>query len=158
MSEVLEKEEEEMGTGTGVGIEEYELSRIGVSLPSNLLNKFDEIIKGRGYTSRSEGIRDAIRAYIMEYEEMERETGEKLGTITYIYDTKKKGLRSKLEKIESGFRNTIKTSDSVHVNNGNYFTVVVIEDNVKRIKELAEGIMSQNGVKHVTLTTTYGGI
>ncbi|MDD1696360.1 MAG: ribbon-helix-helix protein, CopG family, partial [Methanoregula sp.] len=41
-----------------------DLSRIGISLPSHLLDKFDDIINQRGYSSRSEGIRDAIRTYI----------------------------------------------------------------------------------------------
>jgi hypothetical protein len=36
-----------------------ELSRIGISLPKNLLDKFDEILALRGYSSRSEGIRDS---------------------------------------------------------------------------------------------------
>ncbi|HML04802.1 MAG TPA: ribbon-helix-helix protein, CopG family, partial [Methanobacterium sp.] len=44
--------------------------RIGVSLPDTLLGKFDEIIEKRGYSSRSEGIRDAIRSYISYYEWM----------------------------------------------------------------------------------------
>ena len=76
--------------------EEIGLTRIGVSLPSNLLNKFDGIIRGRGYSSRSEGIRDAIRAYIVEYEWMERETGEEIGTITYLYDHSQRGLGDQL--------------------------------------------------------------
>ncbi len=35
---------------------EQELMRIGISLPDDLLKKFDSIIKQRGYSSRSEGI------------------------------------------------------------------------------------------------------
>ncbi|MCG7854363.1 MAG: ribbon-helix-helix protein, CopG family, partial [Methanoregulaceae archaeon] len=53
-----------------------ELSRIGISLPKNLLDKFDEIITYRGYSSRSEGIRDAIRSYITYYKWMSDVTGE----------------------------------------------------------------------------------
>jgi CopG family nickel-responsive transcriptional regulator len=48
-------------------IPEHELSRIGVSLPSNLLTSFDKILNSRGYSLRSEGIRDAIRSYIRYY-------------------------------------------------------------------------------------------
>lgn len=44
--------------------------RIGISLPENLLGKFDEIIQNRGYSSRSEGVRDAIRNYIVNFEWM----------------------------------------------------------------------------------------
>ncbi|MGZ4952280.1 MAG: ribbon-helix-helix protein, CopG family, partial [Halobacteriota archaeon] len=40
---------------------EDELMRIGVSIPAQLLSEFDAVTKRRGYSSRSEAIRDAIR-------------------------------------------------------------------------------------------------
>jgi len=63
-----------------------ELSRIGISLPKHLLDRFDEIINYRGYSSRSEGIRDAIRNYIQHYKWMADVKGERQGVITIIYD------------------------------------------------------------------------
>ncbi len=38
-----------------------ELSRIGVAIDSDLLDKFDALIARRGYTNRSEAFRDLIR-------------------------------------------------------------------------------------------------
>ena len=35
--------------------------RFGVSIPPDLLEKFDKIIEAEGYDSRSEAIRDMIR-------------------------------------------------------------------------------------------------
>ena len=154
MEEILAEEKEEVETGR----EDTVLARTGVSLPSNLLDKFDRIIRGRGYSSRSEGIRDAIRAYIVEYEWMESETGEEIGTITYIYETNLPGLRSELEEIECAFIETIKTSYSVHLDAGNCFALIVMKDKAKRIKKLTEAIMSRKGVKHLKLTTTNGVI
>ncbi len=66
---------------------EQELMRIGVSLPDNLLGRFDEIITKRGYSSRSEGIRDAIRNYILNYEWMNEVEGDRIGIISLIYTT-----------------------------------------------------------------------
>ena len=68
--------------------------RIGVSLPDTLLDKFDEIIKKKGYPSRSEAIRDAIRSYITYYGWMNDIKGHRVGTIAVIYDhTKKRYFR-----------------------------------------------------------------
>ncbi len=134
------------------------LTRIGVSLPSNLLNKFDTIIRGRGYSSRSEGIRDAIRAYIVEYEWMERESGEEIGTITYIYDHNQRGLGDELTEAQHRYMAMIKSSTHIHLDEENCFEIIVIKGDAKKIKELAERIMSLKGVKHVKLTTTHGGI
>ena len=68
--------------------------RIGVSLPGTLLNKFDEIIEKRGYSSRSEGIRDAIRSYISYYEWMGDIKGHRVGTVTI---TPKEGFQMPLQ-------------------------------------------------------------
>jgi len=38
-----------------------DLSRIGVAIDSELLEKFDQLINKRGYTNRSEAFRDLIR-------------------------------------------------------------------------------------------------
>ena len=43
-----------------------ELSRIGVAIDSELLDKFDALIAERGYTNRSEAFRDLIRSDLVE--------------------------------------------------------------------------------------------
>jgi CopG family nickel-responsive transcriptional regulator len=138
--------------------EEWGLTRIGVSLPSNLLRKFDSIIEGRGYSSRSEGIRDAIRAYIVEYEWMERESGEEIGTITYLYDHDQRGLGDELTNVQHRYIDMIRSSTHIHLDHENCFEIIVIQGDAQKIKTLAENIMSLKGVKHVKLTTTHGGI
>ena len=42
------------------------LSRIGVAINSDLLDKFDRLIAQRGYTNRSEAFRDMIRDELVE--------------------------------------------------------------------------------------------
>jgi CopG family transcriptional regulator, nickel-responsive regulator len=71
---------------------EQDLMRIGISLPESLLNKFDEIILKRGYSSRSEGIRDAVRSYIVNYEWMSDIQGERVGVITILYSHSQRGV------------------------------------------------------------------
>ena len=62
-----------------------QLERTCVSLPSDLLDRFDEIIEKRGYSSRSEALRDAIRNYIVNYEWMNEVQGERVGVISLVY-------------------------------------------------------------------------
>jgi len=133
---------------------EEKLMRIGVSLPSNLLRRFDSIIKERGYSSRSEGIRDAIRNYIVEYEWMSGESGERVGVVTFIYDHERKGIDSELVDLQHHFIDVIRTSLHIHLDKSNCLEVVIVGGDAKRLKELTERIMSLKGVKHVKLTTT----
>ncbi|MHC1636189.1 MAG: nickel-responsive transcriptional regulator NikR [Candidatus Methanospirareceae archaeon] len=149
---------EEVDKGKGKGEREDELTRIGVSLPANLLKKFDGIIRERGYSSRSEGIRDAIRSYIAEYEWLRGEAGSIIGTITFIYDHHQKGLSDAIIEIQHEFINVIKTAMHIHLDRENCLEVILVEGEAKDIKEVTEKIMKLKGVKHVKLTTTYGGL
>ena len=54
---------------------------ISVSLTSDLLRKLDNFMKERGYSSRSEAIRDAIRDSLSEYELSKFESGRVIATI-----------------------------------------------------------------------------
>lgn len=84
---------------------DQDINRIGVSLPENLLKNFDDIILKRGYSSRSEGIRDAIRNYIVNYEWMSDVQGERVGVVTNVYFHAQRGLENNLTEIQHEFAN-----------------------------------------------------
>ncbi len=128
--------------------------RIGVSLPENLLNKFDEIILQRGYSSRSEGIRDAIRNYIVNFEWMSDVQGERVGVITIVYSHTQRGLKDSLTEIQHDFGTIIQSSLHVHLDHDNCLEVVVLRGEGQDVRKAAERMMALKGVKHVKLTTT----
>lgn len=128
--------------------------RIGISLPENLLNKFDEIILNRGYSSRSEGVRDAIRNYIVNFEWMSDVDGEKVGVITIVYDHFQRGLEDNLTHIQHEFGSTIQSSMHVHLDQDICLEVIVLRGEGQDVKKAAEKMMALKGVKHVKLTPT----
>ncbi len=130
-----------------------ELSRIGISLPKNLLDKFDEIINYRGYSSRSEGIRDAIRSYITYYKWMSDVKGERQGVITMIYDHEQRGLLATLADIQHEFMGIIQATLHSHVTHERCLEIILIRGEGSDLKTLAERLMSQKGVESVKLTT-----
>lgn len=132
---------------------EQDLARIGVSLPENLLERFDEIITKRGYSSRSEGIRDAIRGYIRYYAWMSEVEGERVGTISLVYDHNQRGLVNSLLDIEHEFTDIIRSSIHVHINHDMCMEVLMVRGEGKDVKAVTEKIMTLRGVKHVKLTT-----
>ena len=128
--------------------------RIGVSLPDTLLGKFDEIIEKRGYSSRSEGMRDAIRSYISHYEWINDVKGDRIGTIAVIYDNTKKGLSNILTNIQHNYSHLIRFSVHVYLDRENCFELIFINGKGEDIAELAEAIMALKGVKLSKLITT----
>jgi CopG family nickel-responsive transcriptional regulator len=133
--------------------QESELSRIGISLPENLLEQFDTIIGMRGYSSRSEGIRDAIRAYITHYQWMSDVKGERHGVITMIYDHHQRGLMQTLMEIQHEYSYVIQASLHSHVSHDKCMEVILLRGEGTELKNVAERLMSQKGVESVKLTT-----
>ncbi len=136
---------------------EQDLARIGVSLPENLLEKFDEIIARRGYSSRSEGLRDAIRSYIRYYEWMSEVEGERVGTISLVYEHNQRGLVNSLLDIEHEFSEIIRSSIHMHINHETCMEVLLVRGEGREVKKVTERIMTLRGVKHVKLTTIIPG-
>ena len=126
---------------------DQELMRVGISLPENLLNKFDEIILQRGYSSRSEGVRDAIRSYIVNFEWMSDVQGERVGVITIVYSHSQRGLEDNLTEIQHEFGGLIQSSLHVHLDHDNCLEVVVLRGEGQDVRKAAEKMMSLKGRK-----------
>ncbi|HOW14514.1 nickel-responsive transcriptional regulator NikR [Methanosarcina sp.] len=132
---------------------EKRLMRIGISLPGELLDKFDKTLMKRGYSSRSEGIRDAIRTYNQHYEWMQQIKGSRAATISIVYDCSKKGVTNTLAEIQHEYMDMIDSSVHFHMEDNLCFEVIIMKGEGEKIVELAQRILSIKGVKHSRLTT-----
>jgi CopG family nickel-responsive transcriptional regulator len=132
---------------------EQELMRIGVSLPDNLLTRFDGILTKRGYSSRSEGIRDAIRSYIRYYEWASEVQGDRLGVISLTYNHEQHGLIDALADIQHQHLDVIQSSMHFHADAKTCLEVITLHGDAKDLKKVAEGLMALKGVQHLKLTT-----
>jgi len=133
--------------------QEDDLSRIGISLPKNLLDRFDEVLEFRGYSSRSEGIRDAIRTYITYYRWMADVKGERKGIIIIVYDFEQRGLIETITEIQHEHQALIKTSLHSAISGTRSLEVILVHGEGSEIKSFAEKIMSLKGVESVKITT-----
>lgn len=128
------------------------LVRFGVSMPAQLLYQFDSIINLKGYTTRSEAIRDMIRDAIVENTWMEGK--EVMGVITIVYDHSKKGLMEKLTDIQHHHHHTVASSTHIHLDHDNCLEVVVVKGEPPEVKEMADNMIALKGVKHGKLVVT----
>ena len=64
---------------------ELELIRFGISIPADLLRKFDQYLADRSKQNRSDAIRDLIRERLVQ-EQWSEGKGEQVATVTLVYD------------------------------------------------------------------------
>jgi len=131
--------------------------RISMSLPKKLLNDFDEVLKDRGYQSRSKGIRDALKDYITRYQWMNEMEGDRVGILAVIYDYHYTGVMEDLTDLQHDFRQYINSVMHVHMSENHILDVMVLKGDVKYIRDLTEKVMRLKGVEHVKLTSTASG-
>jgi len=132
-----------------------ELARFGVSIPDDLLEKFDGLIRGKGYNNRSEAIRDLIRDRLVE--EMWTESDQDVvGTVTVVYNHEQSDLAQKLTEIQHRKHDLIISSVHVHLDYHNCLDVLILRGNPDAVKKAGEHLISTRGVKHgkITMTTT----
>src|SRR5260370_36894436 len=99
-----------------------DLSRIGVAIDSELLEKFDDLIARRGYTNRSEAFRDLIRDALIE-KTAERPDSIVVGTVTLVYDHHVRLLSDRLTEMQhTSFHNVLSTLH-VHLDHANCLDV-----------------------------------
>ncbi|MGN0093289.1 MAG: nickel-responsive transcriptional regulator NikR [Methanobrevibacter sp.] len=133
------------------------MMRISMSLPKKLLSDFDDVLKDRGYQSRSKGIRDALQDYILRYQWMNEMEGERIGVITIIYDHHYTGVMEELAEIQHHYKDTIIATMHVHMTEKYCMEVVIVNGDVKDIRSVYEKMMKLKGVEHVKLTSTANG-
>ncbi|WP_297470341.1 nickel-responsive transcriptional regulator NikR [Thermococcus sp.] len=130
--------------------------RFGVSVPEELLEKFDRIIERKGYVNRSEAIRDLMRDFIIRHE-WETGDSEVAGTITMLYNHDEADVVKELLDLQHEYLEEIVSSIHVHMDEHNCLEVVIVKGKASRIKEIADRLLSLKGVKHGKLVMTGTG-
>ena len=130
--------------------------RFGVSVPEELLERFDRIIEEKGYVNRSEAIRDMMRDFIVRHE-WEEGDAEVAGTITMLYNHDEADVVKELLDLQHDYVAEIVSSLHVHMDEHNCLEVVIVKGKASRIKEIADRLLSLKGVKHGKLVMTCTG-
>ena len=131
------------------------LIRFGVSLEEVLLRRFDQRIKRKQYTNRSEAIRDLIRQDLVESEWQGNK--EVAGALTLIYDHHKRELLNKITDIQHDFQKMIISTQHIHLDHNNCLEIVAIKGSSLMAQQLTDNIKAIKGVRHVTLSMSTTG-
>jgi CopG family transcriptional regulator, nickel-responsive regulator len=129
------------------------LTRFGVSIETDRVNRFDAFLESTGYRNRSEAFRDLIRARLIE-EEIQKKNASVLGVLSIVYDHHKRELESKLTAIQHNHFANIITLTHVHVDHHNCLTVILLKGKAGDLQMLGASLAGLKGVKHSRLVFT----
>jgi CopG family nickel-responsive transcriptional regulator len=122
---------------------------VSITVPGSLLDEFDSFIRNRGYYSRSEAFRDALRSLMSESQLVEKESGRVAATIVVRYECSKKDVTTRLIRLTCN--RDVDVIESLHrrLDNNQCLSVFVAEGTVQRIRNLAGRIRGMRGIEQV---------
>jgi CopG family transcriptional regulator, nickel-responsive regulator len=130
-----------------------QLTRFGVSMENELLEKFDALCSARGYKNRSEAIRDMVRGMLIE-NELREENTEGVGTLTLVYNHHQRELEEKLTSYQHDHLHSIISTVHVHLNQHLCLEILILRGKAKTIQKVADGLIATKGVQHGKLVMT----
>jgi len=137
-------------------MKEKELVRFGVSMPQELVDRFDRFIAEQGYGNRSEAIRDLVRKELLQPERL-APTERVAGTVVIVYDHHVPDLSQQLTVLQHDFHRDIISTMHVHLNHDQCLEIIVVQGAYERLRQLTEAIRVQRGVFYAELSVSHIG-
>jgi CopG family nickel-responsive transcriptional regulator len=130
-----------------------DLSRIGIALDTDLLERFDKSIADSGYTNRSEAFRDLIRDRLVR-EQTAAPNATVVGTVTLIYDHHAFGVSEKLTEVQHENHDLVVSTSHAHLDHDSCLEVLIVHGKAARVQQFAELLIGLKGVQHGRLVMT----
>ena len=122
---------------------------ISITLPSDLLKKFDDFTKMRGYYSRSEAFRDAVRNLIAESEISKLETGDVAATIMITCDYARRDVDLRITEVRHEFDDVIVENVHRHIDDKYCLEIFIAQGKNERILDLVGRVRGMRGIQQV---------
>lgn len=124
------------------------LSRVGISLDSDLLEKFDEHIDAKGYDNRSEAIRDLIRELLVKKEWQAADDDEpRVAVVMLVYNHDEHELGHQLMHEQHDNHDVVVSTMHVHMDRENCLELLVLRGPAKDVVDVGNRLVSTRGVK-----------
>lgn len=120
--------------------------RFSVSLPERLLDTLDEKIITKGYSSRSEFVRDLIRDQIAQ-DRWQEEDSEVYANLTIIFDHHHKDLANRMLNVQHNAEVVILCNTHVHLDHHNCMESIILKGTPKTIEQFAIELGGLKGVR-----------
>ena len=123
---------------------------ISLSIPDALLKQVDATITERGFASRSEITRQALRLFLKEDIQIEKLEGEIVATATIIY--KEKADRKRLLDAQHVYSGLVSTFLHAHIHEGYCLEVIILKGQAKTIRKFTNTLRTNEQITKLNIT------
>jgi len=126
------------------------MERFTMSLEDDLARQFDEFIKEKGYSNRSEAMRDIIRSKLEHSRIGDEQTkdGKCVANLSYVYNHHESDLAAKVVDAHHHHHDLTISTIHVHLDHDNCLETVILKGDIAEIKTFSDAMKAVRGVRH----------
>jgi CopG family nickel-responsive transcriptional regulator len=124
------------------------MDRFTISLDEKLATAFDRLIKERGYSTRSEAVRDILRSHLQINTEKRSSKGACVANLSYVYNHHERELAERLTSIQHAHHDLTVSTMHAHLDHEQCIETVLLKGPLSQVREFAEDIIAETGVRH----------
>jgi len=134
------------------------MERITMSIDEDLAAAFDDLIAARGYTSRSEAMRDLLRREVEAQRAEAVPSSQCVASLSYVYNHHVRDLADRLMRAQHAHHDLVVATTHYHLDHDHCLENVFLRGPTAAVRAFADAIRAERGVSHgqINLVTVSG--
>ena len=124
------------------------MERLTITLDDTLLADVDRYMAAKSYQSRSEAVRDLVRAGLLQEDAERSDSGECVGAIVYVYEHHVRELAKRLTEAFHHEHELSLASLHVHLDEESCMEVAIVRGTGERVRHFADHVIAERGVRY----------
>lgn len=124
------------------------MRHITISVDDELASTFDQLVREKGYESRSEAFRDLVRKALGDARVRTGEAKWSIGVLSYVYSHRERQLASRLAQMQHENHDLTVSAMQCPLDHDNCIETVVLKGPTPAVVRFAEATMARSGVRH----------
>ncbi len=124
------------------------MERFTISLDTTLALEFDTLIKARGYSNRSEAVRDMLRDQLESFRRQRGESKNCVANLSYVYNHHERELAERLTQLQHDHHNLSVSTLHAHLDHEHCMESLILRGPTADVRGFADALIAQRGVRH----------
>lgn len=124
------------------------MQRVTITLDDDLVAEIDAFMLARGYSNRSEAMRDLTRAGLTEMQAGSEAGGPCVGALVYVFDHERRELARRLTSVHHHHHGLSLATTHVHLDDDTCLEVALLRGDADEVRHLADHVIAERGVRH----------
>lgn len=127
------------------------MHRITMSIDDDLTSLLDRHISARGYSSRSEAMRDLVRGGLMRDGTIDSMATDCMATMSFVFDIETRDLPKRLTQAQNDNHDLSITTTYVALDHGLSLATWLLRGPIAVVRAFSDGLLTQKGISHGAL-------